>query len=466
MGQVLGLGVSHFPPLSGGDADMANILRGRLADPDIPADAKDPARWPAPMQAEWADPVDAAARHRAAMRAGLQRVRRALADFGPDFVLIWGDDQYENFKESIVPRSRCLPTRTARSAPGLRPRPRACSMPTRRTSGAVAGETCGASAATRRASCAATARPPSTWLRRCWSRTQRPRCGERTMSDALAFTACLVAVARGLGEKLPAEARLAEDPYGLLFVDAPTGSLLRHAPPLCVTPYWPLALHLQVRTRAIDDALRHFIGREGRQVVILGAGYDCRAARLAEELHGARVFEVDRPATQARKRGVLESAHVQSGDVQYLAWDFERKPLDMLPAALAARGHDAAQPTFTLCEGVTMYLSARAIDDTFAAVRLLSAPGSPFVFTYFDRVMLESPTLPQAMFNAFVASVGEPFRFGWIPGELAGWLRDRGFARELDRPIVELARDLLPPRLASWVLISQAHFAIASRQRE
>ncbi len=103
MAAVLGLGVSHYPPLSGLDRDMANILRGRLADPDIPAAAKDPATWPAPMQAEWADPVGAAARHRDAMRAGLRRVRQALVDFNPDFVLIWGDDQYENFREDIVP---------------------------------------------------------------------------------------------------------------------------------------------------------------------------------------------------------------------------------------------------------------------------------------------------------------------------------------------------------------------------
>lgn len=103
MGQVLGLGISHYPPLSGRDADMANILRGRLADPDIPAAAKDPAHWPEAMRAEWADPVAAAARHRQAMLAGIRRVRQALDDFQPDFVLIWGDDQYENFKEDGVP---------------------------------------------------------------------------------------------------------------------------------------------------------------------------------------------------------------------------------------------------------------------------------------------------------------------------------------------------------------------------
>src|SRR5688572_25126719 len=46
--------------------------------------------------------------HRAAMRTGMSRVRQALDDFDPDFVLIWGDDQYENFKEDLVPAFSAL----------------------------------------------------------------------------------------------------------------------------------------------------------------------------------------------------------------------------------------------------------------------------------------------------------------------------------------------------------------------
>lgn len=104
-GQFLGLGVSHYPPFSGNDADMANILRGRLKDPDIPAAVKDPAAWPALMRAEWGDDqgVAAAVGHREAMLAGMRRVRQALDDFQPDFVIVWGDDQYENFREDLVP---------------------------------------------------------------------------------------------------------------------------------------------------------------------------------------------------------------------------------------------------------------------------------------------------------------------------------------------------------------------------
>lgn len=105
MAEVLGIGVSHYPPFSGNDSDMANILRGRLQDRGVPAAAKDPAGWPALMRQEWGDDQGASAgtRHREAMLVGLRKVRAALDDFKPDFVLIWGDDQYENFKEDIVP---------------------------------------------------------------------------------------------------------------------------------------------------------------------------------------------------------------------------------------------------------------------------------------------------------------------------------------------------------------------------
>jgi hypothetical protein len=37
------------------------------------------------------------------MLLGLRQVKQALDDFKPDFVVIWGDDQYENFKEDIIP---------------------------------------------------------------------------------------------------------------------------------------------------------------------------------------------------------------------------------------------------------------------------------------------------------------------------------------------------------------------------
>jgi len=105
MGEVLGLGLSHYPPFSGSDDAMAGILKWTLEDPDIPDREKDPANWSELMRREWAEDEGraAAAAHREALIAGFDRTRQALDDFAPDAVLVWGDDQYENFREDVIP---------------------------------------------------------------------------------------------------------------------------------------------------------------------------------------------------------------------------------------------------------------------------------------------------------------------------------------------------------------------------
>ena len=105
MAEILGLGITHYPPLCSPDADMAGILRRTLEDPSIPSAAKDPRNWPVAMRAEWSDDFGAraAGAHREKLVAGLGRVRSRLDEFKPDVVIIWGDDQYENFQEDLVP---------------------------------------------------------------------------------------------------------------------------------------------------------------------------------------------------------------------------------------------------------------------------------------------------------------------------------------------------------------------------
>jgi hypothetical protein len=105
MGEILGLGVSHSPLFSQPAENMAFMLRNRLADPDIPAAPKDQGQWPDEMRAEWGNDGGAAAgaRHREAMLVGLRKARATLDAFKPDFILMWGDDQYENFREDLIP---------------------------------------------------------------------------------------------------------------------------------------------------------------------------------------------------------------------------------------------------------------------------------------------------------------------------------------------------------------------------
>jgi hypothetical protein len=105
MAEILGLGMTHYPGLYRHEADMTWVLRRTLAGKKIPAHLKDPANWPAPMREEWGNDegVTAARTHRDRCLAATRTLRQRLDAFRPDLVVIFGDDQYENFIEDIVP---------------------------------------------------------------------------------------------------------------------------------------------------------------------------------------------------------------------------------------------------------------------------------------------------------------------------------------------------------------------------
>lgn len=106
MGEILGIGATHYPPgLVPDEYKPWPLARMLQTDPRIPAHLKDPANWPEPMQAEWGDDegITAHKAHRARVFEAFRKIREEIDTFQPDFILIWGDDQYENFKEDIIP---------------------------------------------------------------------------------------------------------------------------------------------------------------------------------------------------------------------------------------------------------------------------------------------------------------------------------------------------------------------------
>lgn len=106
MGEILGIGMTHYPPLIAPDEDRLIPLRRTLArDERVPAKMKDSSNWPEPMRAEYGadEGVTAARQHRERLVAGFRKIRQEIDTFQPDVVLIWGDDQYENFREDIIP---------------------------------------------------------------------------------------------------------------------------------------------------------------------------------------------------------------------------------------------------------------------------------------------------------------------------------------------------------------------------
>ena len=205
------------------------------------------------------------------------------------------------------------------------------------------------------------------------------------------------------------------------------------------------AYHL-ARTRHIDRLLTVAVATGAMQVVILGAGNDSRAYRFRRELAGARVFELDLPGTQARKKERLAASLGSLPDnVTYLPVDFNRQPLGEV---LAAGGYDPRRQTFFNWEGVSFFLHQPAVVDLLRNVARGSAPGSSIVFDYAlrsfvggDRGFYGGEELAR-----WLARHGEPHHFGIDPAEAGAFLRGQG---------LELVSDLGPEDLEKTYLERQ-----------
>ncbi len=231
---------------------------------------------------------------------------------------------------------------------------------------------------------------------------------------APSLTAAAVAVARALAPRQP-------DPYAPIFLPRPLGAALaaiaRSALGRRAARRLSLGLvdHIALRTATIDRALTDALEAGARQVVLLGAGLDARAWRLAPD---ALFFEVDHRATQERKRA---RARVLGRPPRFVPVDFAR---ERLADALARAGHDASVPTAWIWEGVTMYLPPRAVRETLQQVAERSAPGSRLVATYLAD---EALRLEPAVRAVFRACLDEPLLSSYTPAAFRRELEAAGF---------------------------------------
>lgn len=182
------------------------------------------------------------------------------------------------------------------------------------------------------------------------------------------------------------------------------------------------------RTRFIDDLVRHRVASGTEQLVILGAGFDTRAHRMPE-LDETHVFEVDRIETQRVKRARMDDAFdPRRARVTYVPVDFQR---DDLGERLRASGWRPDSPTLFIWEGVTNYLSERAVAEVLTFIGS-AAPTSAVVFTYIHRGVLDGSArfVGSEKLVANVQRLGEPWTFGLVPDELAAFVAPFGLTVE------------------------------------
>ena len=129
---------------------------------------------------------------------------------------------------------------------------------------------------------------------------------------------------------------------------------------------------MAVRTRHFDRLFTDAAEAGVRQAVILAAGLDARAYRLAWP-KGTTVFEIDQPEVVEFKTRTLDDLGAQPrADRRTIAVDLRNN----WPKALLDNGFDPEQPTAWTAEGLLIYLPSEAQDLLFDRITELSAPGS------------------------------------------------------------------------------------------
>jgi methyltransferase (TIGR00027 family) len=225
------------------------------------------------------------------------------------------------------------------------------------------------------------------------------------------------------------------DPFALQILTDDTRARL---PDMAGDPaHRPMRLFIAARSRFSEDTMAACVARGVRQIVILGAGLDTFSLRNPHADQGARVFEVDYPATQAWKRERLAQAGVTlPASLIFAPVDFERQGL---AEGLAAAGFRADQPAYFQWLGVVPYLTHEAIIATLDFIAGIA--GAEVVFDYAEPLENFPPAM-RANLTAVAtraASLGEPWLSLFDAAEMAALLEARRFGGFEDITRAELA---------------------------
>lgn len=163
--------------------------------------------------------------------------------------------------------------------------------------------------------------------------------------------------------------------------------------------------HYLNRKARIESAVRDLLmGKMVSEVIVLGAGLDTLAARLAPQFPGVAFIEVDHPATQSVKREGLARAGNSPKNLTLEACDLQTA----LPAALLIK---TEVPRVVIAEGLLMYFDAERVKQILRAA--MTGSHTHVLFTYMearaDGAMGFEPH--STLIGCWLRIKGEPFKW-------------------------------------------------------
>jgi methyltransferase (TIGR00027 family) len=185
--------------------------------------------------------------------------------------------------------------------------------------------------------------------------------------------------------------------------------------------------YVYARTKVFDATFLHAMEDCLAQIVLLGAGFDTRALRFADNNQGTKIFELDVPTTQVPKLDIFRKKKlILPPELVFASIDFDTEDIFTI---LTEAGYQDGAKTLFLWEGVCMYLTGQAVDDTLGFVCSHAAPGSQIIFDYIYASVLRRENRyygEQGIFET-VARTGENWTFGLEEGEVEPFLAAHGF---------------------------------------
>jgi methyltransferase (TIGR00027 family) len=292
-------------------------------------------------------------------------------------------------------------------------------------------------------------------------------------APSISGTARNMAAFRALESAKPARERLFYDPYAKRFLSPSQRllatcsgvTLLRRLVELYADSRAPGARISGIaRTRLIDDWLGEEVGNGVRQIVVLGAGFDCRALRLSS-LADIPLIEIDRSEMIAYKNRLLDRESQGRRNLKRVEADFLT---ESFADRLSDVGYASGLKTLFLWEGVTNYLDEKSVAAIFDFVAGNAPAGSRIAFTYVhaDAVAgrFDAPGL-RSLLEA-LRQRGEPWTFGFDPEALAAYLAAHRLKLIVDLGAAEYRRrywNSMPERGIGYEFYRVALAEIAAR---
>jgi methyltransferase (TIGR00027 family) len=199
--------------------------------------------------------------------------------------------------------------------------------------------------------------------------------------------------------------------------------------------------HYLLRKRWIEEQCRVSLQAGVRRVIVIGAGLDTLALRLAPQWPEVAWVEIDHPATQAFKLQGLAHAGLR------LPANLELYSVDLSISSLPSDLMNDARPTLVVIEGVLMYLDETAIAALLRdQVRALSKMPVKLLFSHMVRWSEgRAGFRPSSWWvDRWLSWRSEPFKWTISPQALQPWLQTLGLEL-LDQAESPFSKDIAVP---------------------